>query len=350
MTTPHFNQRLRQIFLFGLIIFITALLISQLKVFIPGLLGGITLFVLSRTFFYKLVFVNKWKRGLSALAIIFFYLIIITIPIYFSIALVSPKIHSIADNQEKVIQGVQTAAAQIKERTGISILTMSNAKTITEKISILLLQIVNSTFNIFANLLMMFFLFYYLLVNGKEIEGYLNEIIPLKPENIRTLAKETTLMVKANALGIPLICIIQGIFAAIGYWIFGLQDWALWGVITGLFAFFPLVGTMIIWVPLVIVLFAQGLSWQAISLSFYSLIITGNVDYVARLTLMKKMGNVHPIVTVLGVIVGLNLFGFMGLIFGPLLLTYFIILLKIYISEFEHRENTSNTFTSSEEL
>ncbi len=350
MTTKYFNERLRQLFLFGLIIIIAILLISQLRIFIPGLLGGITLFVLSRTFFYKLVFTNKWKKGLAALAIIFLYVFIIAIPIYFSITLISPKIHSIADNQEKIIQGVQTAAAQIKERTGFSILTMNNAKALTEKFSLLLVQVVNSTANIFANLLMMFFLFYYLLVNGKNIEKYLNQIIPLKPENIKTLGEETTLMVKANALGIPLICIIQGFFAAIGYWIFGLHDWILWGVITGIFAFFPLVGTMIIWIPLVIMLFAQGLTWQAIALSFYSLIVTGNVDYVARLTLMKKMGNVHPIVTVLGVIVGLNLFGFMGLIFGPLLLTYFIVLLKIYISEFEHRENTSNTFTSSEEL
>jgi len=72
-------------------------------------------------------------------------------------------------------------------------------------------------------------------------------------------------------------------------------------------------------------------------LTFYSFIITGNVDYVARITLLKKMGNVHPLITVIGVIAGLNLFGFMGLIFGPLLVSYFIILVKIYISEFSDK-------------
>jgi predicted PurR-regulated permease PerM len=64
------------------------------------------------------------------------------------------------------------------------------------------------------------------------------------------------------------------------------------------------------------------------------LLVTGNVDYIARLGLMKKMGNVHPVVTVLGVIVGLKLFGFIGLIFGPLLISYLIVLIKIYINEF----------------
>jgi predicted PurR-regulated permease PerM len=141
-------------------------------------------------------------------------------------------------------------------------------------------------------------------------------------------------MIRANAIGIPVICVVQGVFAAIGYLIFGVKDWGLWGFITGVFAFFPIVGTMIIWVPLVIVLYSQGNNYTATWLTIYSIVVTGNVDYITRLGLLKKMGNVHPMITVLGVIVGLNLFGFIGLIFGPLLVAYFIILVKIYINEF----------------
>ena len=163
-------------------------------------------------------------------------------------------------------------------------------------------------------------------------------IIPLKTENISLIAEDTKMMVRANALGIPLICIIQGLTAALGYWIFGVADWGLWAFFTGLFAFFPLVGTMIIWVPLVLYMFATGDVMPATWLTLYSFIVTGNVDYLARMTLMKKMGNVHPLITVIGVIAGLNLFGFMGLVFGPLLVSYFIILVKIYISEFSNHQ------------
>jgi len=112
----------------------------------------------------------------------------------------------------------------------------------------------------------------------------------------------------------------------------------MWGVITGIFAFFPVVGTMIIWVPLVISLYATGALWPSVGLGLYSLLVTGNVDYLARMSLMKRMGDVHPVVTVLGVIVGLGLFGFMGLVFGPLLFSYFIILVKIYFNEFGDEE------------
>jgi predicted PurR-regulated permease PerM len=81
-------------------------------------------------------------------------------------------------------------------------------------------------------------------------------------------------------------------------------------------------------------LFSQGQNSAGIWLTLWSLLITGNVDYLARVTLMKKLGDVHPIVTVLGVIVGLSLFGFWGFIFGPLLISYFMLLFKIYTSEF----------------
>ena len=130
-------------------------------------------------------------------------------------------------------------------------------------------------------------------------------------------------MIRANALGIPAICLIQGLVATLGYFLFGVTDWGLWGFVTGVFAFFPIVGTMIIWVPVVIMMFTTGHNASALALTLYSIIITGNVDYLARITLLKKMGNVHPMVTVLGIIVGLNLFGFVGLIFGPLLVSLF---------------------------
>ncbi len=192
---------------------------------------------------------------------------------------------------------------------------------------------------------MMFFLLYYLLVSGKEIEKYLNHIIPLKPENVVKLGIETDIMIRANALGIPIICFVQGVFAAIGYLIFGVENWGMWGFITGVFAFFPLVGTMIIWVPLVIYLYSTNQNFTATGLTIYSIVVTGNVDYITRLGLLKKLGNVHPMITVLGVIVGLQLFGFMGLIFGPLLISYFIILLKIYINEFTNK----NEYVSTQE-
>lgn len=339
-----FNNRLRQIILLAIIAFLVISLSTQLYAFLPGFLGAITLFILTRKWYQKLILKKKWKPGLTALLFILGTLIIITIPVYFSIIMVSPKINSVLNNQHEVMQGLQIFSDKIEAFSGMKIFTDETTKSVATKISAAIPKLLNSTANVLTNLIMLFFLYYYLLVNGRAIEKYLNHIIPLKTENVDKLASETILMIRANAIGIPIICLVQGIFATIGYLIFGVKDWGMWGFLTGVFAFFPLVGTMIIWVPLVIYLYSIGNSYTATGLTIYSIVVTGNVDYITRLGLLKKMGNVHPLITVLGVIVGLQLFGFMGLIFGPLLVSYFIILVKIYINEFA----TGSTASTSE--
>jgi predicted PurR-regulated permease PerM len=347
MNQQSFNERLRQILILLLILTIAVLLISQMTIFIPGLLGGITLYILSRTVYFQLIFKRKWKKGWTAILFILCYLVIIALPVYLSITLASPKISSLAENQEEIIKSIQSLSEKVKEKTGVTILSVESAKTIAQNVSTFIPRIINSTVVLLTNLIMMFFLLYYLLVNGHDMERYLGKIIPLKSENVHLLAGETKMMIRANALGIPIICIIQGAFAALGYWIFGIEDWGLWGFVTGVFAFFPLVGTMIIWVPLAGYLFIHGDNWHAIGLTIYSVVVTGNVDYLARLKLLKYMGDVHPLITVIGVIVGLNLFGFIGLIFGPLLVSYFLIMVKIYINEFDKSPEDINSLSEN---
>lgn len=329
-----FNNHLRQILLLALIILLGILMMKQLYIFLPGLLGGITLYIITRKLYQHLTIVKKWNKSGTALLFILGSLIIIAIPVYFSVLMVSPKVGSLLSNQQEVMQGLQVFSDKIEKSTGIKLLSEENTTSLTKSVSSFIPSFLNSTANILTNIIMMFFLLYYLLVSGRDVEKYLDHIIPLKPENVEKLAYETTMMIRANAIGIPIICLVQGIFAAIGYLIFGIKDWGMWGFVTGIFAFFPLVGTMIIWVPLVIYLYSVGQTWTATALTLYSIVVTGNVDYIARLGLMKKIGNVHPMITVLGVIVGLKLFGFMGLIFGPLLISYFIILVRIYLNEF----------------
>jgi predicted PurR-regulated permease PerM len=339
MNNIEFNNRFKQVVVFVIIVIIALLLMKQLLVFLPGALGAITLYIISRGYFFELVYKKKWRKGLTAMLFVLVYLLILVLPIYLTFSLVSPKINALVQNQDKIITVAQSTADAISQKLNIAILSPENIKTAAQKISGLVPQILSSTGSILVNLFMMFFFFYFLLTSASPIEKQLSKLIPLKPHNINILAKETKSMIRANALGIPLICIVQGFTAAIGYLIFGVHDWALWGFLTGVFAFFPFVGTMIIWVPLCLYLFSIGVNLPAIGLTLYSLLITGNVDYVARISLMKKIGDVHPLITVLGVIVGLNLFGFIGLIFGPLLISCFLMLVKIYSNEFSTKDD-----------
>lgn len=329
-----FNNRIKQVLLLLLILLLVFLAVKELVSFLPGILGAITLYMLSRAGYFQLVYNKKWKKGWAAGLYMFYYLILLGLPVFLAITLISPKINAILNDPTATIESVKQAVEQVQQKAGV---TVVSEKALTDSLNQLvgfIPSLLNSTANLLTNLILMLFFLYYMLYHGTEMEKTLFRIIPLKDANTSMLAAQTKKIIKANALGIPLISIIQGLTATLGYFIFGVHEWALWGFLTGVFAFFPVVGTMIVWVPLVIYMYTADNAGMATGLLFYSVLITGNVDYVSRITIMRKLGNVHPVITVLGVIVGLGLFGFIGLIFGPLLVNYIIVLFKIYMNEF----------------
>lgn len=329
-----FSNRLRQIILLIAISALGLLLAMELYIFLPGFLGAVTLYILSRSWYRYLTIKKKWNQNLTATIFILSFIVVIGMPIWGMVNLLSPKIANIFSHSDELIKGLQSVSTQVQEWTGQELLSSKNLTELQNKIANFIPSFLNSSAMIITNLFMMLFIYFFMLTNGKQMEKSFDYFLPLHENNIDLLGAETISMVRANAIGIPLISLIQGVFALIGYWIFGVNEFVLWGFITGVFAFFPIVGTAIIWIPLVVYLFSQGHSTQGIWLTVWSLLVTGNVDYLARVTLMKRMGNVHPLVTVLGVIVGLSLFGFWGFIFGPLLISYFLLLFKIYTAEF----------------
>jgi predicted PurR-regulated permease PerM len=330
----NFNNRIKQVLLLALLILLIWLSIQQLQLFLPGLLGAVTLYIMSRANYFQLVYKRKWKKGRAAGLYILYYLLLLGLPVFLAVTLLSPKVNEFLSDPGATMDSVKQAINQIQQKAGFTIISEKSLSGSLEKVVAFLPSILNSTVNLVANLATMLFFLYYMLYYSQSMEKTLFRIIPLKDSNTTALAAETRKIVRANALGIPLISMIQGLTATLGYFIFGVQEWALWGLLTGIFAFFPIVGTMIVWVPLVAYTFATGNSGMGIGLLLYSVIVTGNVDYLARITIMKKLGDVHPVITVLGVIIGLGLFGFIGLIFGPLLVNYIIVLFKIYMNEF----------------
>ena len=348
---PSFNNRIKQVLLLSLILVLVILVIKELSIFLPGVLGALTLYILSRSNYFQIVYNRKWKKGWAAGLFIFYYLFLIGLPIFLAVTLISPKINTFLNDPEAMINAAKQSINTIQQKIGFNFFSESTLTSSLGKLTAFIPTLLNSTATLIANLAIMLFFLYYMLYYGKEIERTTNRLIPLEQQNINMLASETKKLVKANALGIPLISIIQGLTATLGYFIFGVDEWGLWGFLTGVFAFFPVVGTMIVWVPLVLYSYAVGETWQATGLLLYSVLVTGNVDYISRVTLLRKMGDVHPVITILGVIVGLGLFGFIGLIFGPLLVNYIIVLFKIYMNEFiENPQTMPETPTVEENI
>ncbi len=329
-----FNNRLRQIVLLLIISVLAFLLLKEFAVFLPGFLGAITFYILLRESFFNLTIKKHWNKTLTALFFITASIVIIAIPAYFAIELITSKVSAILSNPLDMMMNAKIVGQKIYDLTGVQLLTDENIIAFQKKAAMIVPTLLNSSAVILSNFAILFFLLYFLLKGGIEIEKFLFRFIPLKEENVNLLSKETKAMITANAIGIPVLAVIQGLIATLGYWIFGVKDFGLWGFLTGVFSLLPIVGTAVIWVPLTTYLFAINQSGNALGLLIYAVVLITHIDYVARLTLLKKFMDVHPLVTALGIIAGLGLFGFWGVIFGPLLVSYFIILVKIYMNEF----------------
>jgi predicted PurR-regulated permease PerM len=333
-----FEDRLKQYILLLLLAVLVFFVFKSLRLFIPGILGAVTLYILSRENYFQMLYVRKWKPKTAALIYVLYFLLLLGVPFFFAYSIISPKIDLLMANPQATVEQIKKVVTSVEGKIGWKIMTQSKLEGQLTSLVGKIPGLLNETANVVTNLAIMLFLLYHMLTNAKALEKKLFKLIPLRPDNINLLAREGKTIIKANAIGIPLISLIQGITAAIGYAIFQVPEWYIWGFLTAIFAFMPIVGTMLVWVPLVIYMYTIGSTVSATSLLLYSLIVTGNVDYLARLTIMKKLGDVHPVLTVLGIIVGFELFGFIGLIFGPVLLNYMIVLYRIYISEFKAEE------------
>ena len=142
------------------------------------------------------------------------------------------------------------------------------------------------------------------------------------------------MIVRSNAIGVPVLAVIQGAAATLGYYIFGAPEVVLWGVVSAFATIIPVIGVGIVWIPLMLYLGATGHWGMGIGLAVYCLVVVSNIDNLVRSLLQKKMADTHPLITIFGVVIGLSLFGFMGVIFGPLLLAIFILCVEIFREEY----------------
>lgn len=327
------NLRYKYI-LIGALILLGLIIFKFTRPYMSGFLGAATLYVIVSG--QQRFLTQKWRlrKSLSALLIVLEVLFFILIPLTGLTLLVIDTFSGITFDPQVILDDVSAFILSIEERLGFNLFTPENLSGL-PKLGTNLLQVVgNSVYSFVINIIVILFVLYYMLFSNDEFEKSIREILPFKEENKQILGEETHLIIQANAIGIPLMAIIQGFFAYLGYLIFGVESPLLYAILTAFSTILPLVGTMIVWVPISISLLLGGDYVNGIGLAIYGLIIVGGVDNVARFLLQKKLADIHPLITVFGVLIGIPMFGFWGIIFGPLLLSLFILFFNMYRHEY----------------
>jgi len=328
------QNRIRQVFFLVIIVLLGLLLFSELYTFLPALLGAVTLYIVMRKWMFYLTEKKKLRKGWTAALLMLMSMIVILLPIALLINMLSSKIAFAIENSNELVESLKKVVSDIELKFNIKITKDENINRLGDFIRSSIPKLLGATFNTLGTIFFMYFILYFMLVNGRKMEANIYEHIPLKDENAMMLGTEVKNMVLSNSVVIPVIAVLQGIVALIGYLIIGVKDPWFWFVVTCITAMLPVVGAALAYVPLAIIFFANGDTGKGIFMLVYGFGVIGTVDNIFRFTLARKIGNVHPLVTVFGVIIGLSVFGFIGLIFGPLLISLFLLLLKIYSSEF----------------
>lgn len=328
------SNLLRQIFFIAIIVFLGIVLFRELWFFTSAFLGAVTFYVIMRDRMFYLTEKKGWKRNTAAWVLMTLSFFVILVPIGVLGNILYSKISYIVTHSADYINALKATAAQIKEKIGYELVTPDAINRLGNELARLLPKILGITLNTITLIGTMYFILYFMMTNGREMERALYEYIPLKDGNVELLGKEVRNMVISSTIGIPLIAIIQGVVGLIGYLVIGVNEPWLWFVATSIAAMMPVVGAALVYVPLTIMLFAQGETGRGIAMGLWGFLLIGLVDNLFRFMLNKRIGNIHPLITIFGVIVGIQLFGFIGLVFGPLLISMFILLLRIYSSEF----------------
>ncbi len=336
------QNRIRQFFFIIIILLLGILLFFELYSFLPAVLGAITIYILLHKWMFYFTETKKWRKGWTAILLMLLSFIVILLPVGLLVNMLSSKISFAVQHSAELIDALKKIITSIEQRFNIVIASDANINKLGTGITQSLPGILGATFNTLTTIFFMYFILYFMLVNGRYMENTLYEHVPLQDTNVNRLGKEIQMMVVSNAIGIPLIAFAQGVVALVGYLIIGVKEPFFWFGVTCIAAMLPVIGAALAYVPLAIIFFAANKTGQGIAMLIFGFGIIGTVDNVLRFSLLKKLGNVHPLTTVFGVIIGLKLFGFIGLIFGPLLISLFMLLLKIYSNEFITKQRDVN--------
>ena len=176
---------------------------------------------------------------------------------------------------------------------------------------------------------------YYIFRDGVRLKNYISELLPFPLAQQELVVNKFREMGRAIIIGNGLSGIVQGILGGFGFFIFGLGSPFLWGTVVGFMAFLPIIGSSVVFIPATIILFLQGKGGLAIGYLAYNVCYSSIIEYVAKPKLIGKGMHMNPLLVFIGILGGIKLFGILGVVYGPLIMTIFLTLAEIYRLEYK---------------
>ncbi len=285
---------------------------------------------------YKWTLKRLKNESLSAFLICFLLFLIILIPIIFIINyLIDQAISFYLSLQTLDLAGIikQAFPLDIFSSPILTTLITSLNSQVPKILSDFIIKFGDMVLNIPVILLKLFvviFVFFFVLRDGEKAMKYVGSLFPFKKEVGEKFIMQFKGVTNSVLLGQIVVGVIQGAVAGIGYFVFGVPYALLLTILTMFVSIIPFVGAWLGWVPAVIYLFSVGKTGAGLGLLIYGILVVSLIDNVFRTIIVAKRTKISSAIVIIGMIGGMFVFGVIGLILGPLILSYVILIIELY--------------------
>jgi predicted PurR-regulated permease PerM len=202
------------------------------------------------------------------------------------------------------------------------------------------LGVVGAATRVGIQLTIAFFGLYYLLGSSNYAWRGVRPFIPFSRDNSDKLRQRFKDVTVSTLIGTFATAVLQGVLVGVGFWATGLANALFWGVVTVILAILPIVGSGLVWAPGAVALALDQRYLLAIGLALWGVLIVGQVDNLVRPYVFRRYAQIHPFITIIGAFAGIRYFGLLGLVIGPLAISYFFELIRMYREEYLDEDPT----------
>lgn len=299
--------------------------------FIPGLLGACALYVMSGRVHRRLT--DRMGARWAAAVVLALVVALVMVPLVTLAALMAGRAPAIV---EQILSGetFQRLSQAHLGRINVGSVLADIGGNLQELVPSQAWRLLGGLVQTTINLVIAMFGLYYLLLAGDRTWTRVRDFLPLSHANAEALRNRFRSVTEAMLAGIVVTAIVQGAIVGFAFFLVGFREAFFWAGVTAIVSVLPVFGSALVWLPGVIVLVADGRTDAALVLTVLGAGVASNIDNLIRPIVYWKVSNLHPLTTIVGAFAGVAVFGLSGLLIGPLVLSYFFELLRVYRAEF----------------
>ncbi|TAF31837.1 MAG: AI-2E family transporter [Cytophagales bacterium] len=336
------------------VVVLAAFIFFGIKEYLGAILGSLIVYALFKRPFDYLINKKKWSRGLATVAIMSLSAIVLIVPFFLLSFMLTRKVISYGRRVGELMPLLNKVEGYLMQYADMDLADLkAYLPKVLEKstafISQLFPSLLSGTLDIVFGLVILYFVLYYMYQHDKQIRDALLRYLPFDRITSLRMFSELQKSIYANVVGQGLISFVQAALVGIGFLVCDFGDAFFWSVISFFMSFIPMLGTPLVWGPAALIAIIKGDVTAGVGMLIYGGVIIMNSDNVLRMLIAKKMGDTHPLITVMGLIIGIPIFGILGLVLGPVLIAYFVLLLRTYDHQFGEKRLITNPSIESPE-